>query len=278
MRLNNIFLKTKKLASRAEDIYNEKGIYNLLHAGIKRIYNNLILSRRMYPFWLWIYKTFKSSANFNFQGNTYSYFYHEYGHTWRSERVVEIPIIWDCIDKNHEKSILEVGNVLSNYFPVKHIFLDKYDILDKYEKAEGIINQDVVDFKPSKKYDLIVSISTLEHVGYDEQRYDEQRIGWYENLPDSMTIIHIIDNLKKALAPRGKIIVTVPIGYNIEMDRSWKAGMLPLTEQYYLKRISSDNRWIEVKRNDVIETKYGIPYPYANGIAILCIEIKAESS
>ena len=45
--------------------------------------------------------------------------------------------------------------MLSYYFQVSH------DILDKYEIVEGIINEDVVDYKSSKKYDLIISVLTL---------------------------------------------------------------------------------------------------------------------
>jgi len=38
------------------------------------------------------------------------------------------------------------------------------------DETSGVINQDVVDYIPSEKYDLIIGISTLEHVlmmGYD---------------------------------------------------------------------------------------------------------------
>ena len=48
----------------------------------------------------------------------------------------------------------------------------------------------------------IVSISTLEHVGWDENTKD----------PDK--IFQAIKNLKSYLVPRGKLIVTMPIGYN----------------------------------------------------------------
>ena len=44
--------------------------------------------------------------------------------------------------------LLEIGNVLSHYFKWDH------DVVDKYEKVEGVINEDVVDFRPSKKYDI----------------------------------------------------------------------------------------------------------------------------
>ena len=76
------------------------------------------------------------------------------------------------------RNILEVGNVLSHYFRVHH------DVIDKYEKTNGVINIDAVDFDPPKRYDLIVTISTLEHVG------------WNENSRDSTKIPSAIENLK----------------------------------------------------------------------------------
>jgi cyclopropane fatty-acyl-phospholipid synthase-like methyltransferase len=35
-----------------------------------------------------------------------------------------------------------------------------------------MINEGVVDFHPSKRYDIIVSISTFEHIGLDEKPKD----------------------------------------------------------------------------------------------------------
>lgn len=35
-----------------------------------------------------------------------------------------------------------------------------------------------------------------------------------------------------------------------------------------MKRISSDNRWIEVKYNDIADVKYNEPFPYANGLIV----------
>jgi hypothetical protein len=52
--------------------------------------------------------------------------------------------------------------VLSYYFKVDH------DILDKYEIIDGVINEDVVDFNPLKRYDLIISILSLPSVGWYE--------------------------------------------------------------------------------------------------------------
>jgi len=74
------------------------------------------------------YKLFRSSRTFTFNGKEYKYFIHTYNPTWRKERSVEIPIIKEIVRKFKGKEILEVGNVLSHYYPVNH------DILDKYRK------------------------------------------------------------------------------------------------------------------------------------------------
>jgi SAM-dependent methyltransferase len=155
---------------------------------------------------------------FTFQGETYRYFYHKYNTTWRNERAVEIPIVWKIVKKYMDRNILEVGNVLSHYFSVNH------DILDKYEKAKGVINQDVVNFSTAKKYDLIVCISTLEHVGWDETPREH------------MKILHAIENLKKLLAPKGKIVITLPLGYNPELDKLLKNGKIHFTKRFCMRR------------------------------------------
>ncbi|TAK16890.1 MAG: hypothetical protein EPO37_07710, partial [Nitrosarchaeum sp.] len=77
-----------------------------------------------------------------------------------NERSVEIPLAIDMLKKNNGKNILEIGNVTSNYCNIPHI------VVDKYEKETNIINQDVIDFNSKAKFDLIISISTLEHVGW----------------------------------------------------------------------------------------------------------------
>jgi len=163
----------------------EKGVYYVIRVGVSIIRNKLANS-----LWYYYFKLFKSSRTFTFQRETYRYFYHKYNTTWRNKRAVEVPIVWKIVNKYIGRNILEVGNVLSHYFPVNH------DILDKYEKAKGVINQDVVDFSPAKKYDLIVSISTLEHVGWDETPREP------------MKILRAIENLKRLLAPKGKKLLS----------------------------------------------------------------------
>lgn len=201
-----------------------------------------------------IHKIFKSWRVFRFQGRNYQYFCHRYNFTWMNERAVEVPVIWEMVKKYHGKKILEVGNVLSHYFSFSH------DILDKYEKGEGVINQDIVGFKPAGKYDLIVSISTLEHVGWDE------------NPRDPGKVLRAVENLRNCLVSKGKMIITLPLGYNPPMDELLGERGIPFSQQYFLKRISRDNKWKEVEWKDVCGAKFSDPFPNANGLVIGIVE------
>jgi len=97
------------------------------------------------------------------------------------------------VRQHPDERILEVGNVLAHYYPHQH------DVLDKYEQAPGVMNGDVVDFRPGKLYDLIVSISTLEHVGWDEEPRDP------------LKFLRGVEHLTTLLAPGGRMLVTLPI-------------------------------------------------------------------
>ncbi|MEE9378712.1 MAG: hypothetical protein V3V33_11840, partial [Candidatus Lokiarchaeia archaeon] len=176
----------------------------------------------------WVYKKFRSSSRFKLNNKIYPYFYHNYNFTWRAERAVEIPIIIEILKRNKGKRILEIGNVLSHYFSHKH------DILDKYEKGEGVINEDIVNFYPKKKYDLIISISTLEHVG------------WHEAIKEPLKILNAIEHLKSYLTNKGEFVFTIPIGENPFLDNLLKENKIKFSEKYCLKKISFDNKWKQV--------------------------------
>lgn len=198
---------------------------------------------------------------FVLDGVKYNYFFNK--DTWNDERVIELPIIWDMVSKYKNKSILEVGNVLSHYYPIDH------DVVDKYEVGEGIINSDIVEFKPEKKYDLVVSISTFEHIGYDEEPYKQPQIN-----ADTYKIIDAIENIKSFLVPGGKLVFTAPLGYSPCLDYLLYRGKIKFTKSYYMKRISKDNKWSEVGLEEAHTLKYHAPYPAANGLLIGIIDTK----
>ena len=119
----------------------------------------------------------------------------------------------------------------------------KKEVIDKFEKGMGITNTDVLNFSPNEKYDLIVSISTLEHVGYDDDVKD----------PDGT--LKAIRNLKKCLSNGGKMLVTLPLKYNKSVDKLLNENRLGFTEEHYYKR-SILNRWKETTKGDAMKVKH----------------------
>jgi hypothetical protein len=184
------------------------------------------------------YSTLNGRRTFEFQGKTYKYLFRRYNTTYANERAVEIPIAMAVVRQHPDERILEVGNVLAHYYPHHH------DVLDKYEQAPGVTNGDVVDFQPGKLYDLIVSISTLEHVGWDEEPRDPPKF------------LRGVEHLTTLLAPGGKMLVTLPIDYNAALDGFLKEGRVPFTSIAYLKRTSDDNQWREASWGEVQDGKY----------------------
>ena len=186
-----------------------------------------------------------------FQGRRLDYFYHRYNMTWASERCVEIPIAKSYLDQFPNGAVLEVGNVLSHYFPARH------DILDKFEKADGIINQDILDYRPEKQYDLILSISTFEHIGFDDESTE----------PSGGKIKAAIAACRRLLKPGGKFVLTVPVGYNPDLDDLMRTGELKPDQEFYLLR-SKKLDWEPATKADALKCRFKTPFPYANAILV----------
>jgi hypothetical protein len=207
------------------------------------------LKRTFDPIICWSYRTFCTRRSFEFNGESYSYFYHPYNSAWKTERGLEIPLVWKVVQAERG-SVLEVGNVLSHYFPIKH------DVLDKYEKAPGVVNEDIVSFAPGKKYDLIVAISTLEHVGWDEQPMEP------------MKLLPAIDNLLSLLRPGGKIMITVPIGCNTTLDSLIRQKIIKFDETYCFKRFARDCQFKQVAWKEISHAHYDSPFPLVNAVVL----------
>ncbi len=190
-------------------------------------------------------------GGFTFGSQRPAYFYHRYNMTWACERCVEVPIALQYLEQFQGRPVLEIGNVLSHYVSIRH------DVLDKFEKAEGVINQDIVDFNPGRKYALVLSISTFEHIGFD----DEAEGGSAEKIQAA------IASSKRLLEADGKLVLTVPMGYNPELDRLIRGNELPSTQEFFLKR-SSRLRWEPCSRSDALLCRYRRPFPYANAILV----------
>jgi SAM-dependent methyltransferase len=189
-------------------------------------------------------------VRFSFQGQSLRYFHHGYNETWSNERAIEIPIVKNLVDRYPPREVLEIGNVLSHYFPIQHT------VVDRYEECHGVINEDVVDYDPSRTFALIVSISTLEHVGWDEEPREAEKVQ------------RAVQNLLRLLSPDGILLVTLPLGHNPYLDKRLLEGPPLFERQYYCRRTSRHNFWVEATAVEVQDVQYGTPYPFANGVAI----------
>ena len=189
--MNNILL--------LKSAYQREGLWYAFHKGLTYIVKSFIgiMVSSYYE------HLSEREPTFAFQGKIYNYFYHSYNTTWKNARGVEIPIIQHIIQGNKGKRILEVGNVLQHYAKCHH------DIVDLTERYPNVINCDIEEFHPSRKYDLVVSISTFEHIGcWDDQPKQPRRL------------LGAIGNvMKNVLAPNGRFVITVPLNQNLDMDK-----------------------------------------------------------
>jgi hypothetical protein len=232
-------MNVKNLLSYTTQLASSKGVWFTIGSGLKRLFH------------LFYYIQFKShKKTFVFGGRKYSYFHHFYNTTWYNERAVEIPIILGIVEENLGREILEVGNVLSHYVTITH------DVIDKFESGVNVTNEDAAEFKTTKLYDLIISISTLEHVGWDETPRDDTKI------------LRALDNLKSLLSENGIMIITLPSGYNLTLDKLLRSRVIQFDDQYCLKRVSKGNEWAEVPCKELDNIRYGSPFPGANGLLV----------
>jgi SAM-dependent methyltransferase len=193
-------------------------------------------------------------GRFTLAGEEHTYLFHPYKFTWLTERSVEVPVAQAIVDRHPAERVLEVGNVLARYRPQRHL------VVDKYEQAPGVLNRDVLDLDGLGPFDLIVAISTLEHVGWDEEPRD----------PDKA--IEALRGLLRLLAPGGRLVLTVPVGYHPGLDAALQSGAFPLASATAMRRGRLGPRWREVPPADVWGTPYDFLLYSARAVVIATIE------
>jgi SAM-dependent methyltransferase len=161
-------------------------------------------------------------------GAEHAYLHHPYNYTWLNERAVEVPLALAELAGHDPARVLEVGNVLAHYRPVRHT------VVDLYEHAPGVLNVDVVDLDLPGAYDLVLAVSAREHLGFGRDGRDPGRPA------------RAIATLTSLLAPGGRLWCTFPVGYDPELDRQLRDGSLGFTRLTALRRRGRENRWIQV--------------------------------
>jgi hypothetical protein len=194
-----------------------------------------------------------AERRFQFDGVSHPYHVARGNRTWDNERAVEVPIVWSELQRRgHSRGVIEVGNVLGHYFPIEH------PVLDRYERSETVTwNEDVVTFQPPFAPELVISISTLEHVGHSEKPPDRAKFGL------------ALEAILGWLAPGGRLLFTVPIGYNPAVRDYLDAPHAARTSLRCMRRATLDNLWEQADYAEVRDFRYNRPLPCANAIAIV---------
>jgi len=193
-----------------------------------------------------------AARRFHFDGRDYPYHVARGNRTWDNERAVELPIVRHELQRHGSAGVIEVGNVLGHYFDIQH------PVLDRYERSPTVTwNEDVVAFRPPFAPQLVISISTLEHVGHSEQPREPAKFR------------RALDAILDWLAPGGRLLFTVPLGYNPAVRDYLDAPHAPRTALRCLRRTTLDNLWQQADYADVRELRYNRPLPCANAIAVV---------
>jgi hypothetical protein len=188
---------------------------------------------------------------FLYESRIYPYFIHRYQWTQYNERAIEIPIFQEFLSRYPDSSVLEVGNVLSHYLRTNHT------IVDKYESGPGVINSDIIDFNPDEKYNLILSISTFEHIGKDENEKD----------PDKS--VRAFNHLKSLLSPGGMIVLSIPLGWNPDIDQHIEKGSFNFDFIRCMKR-DDTGQWSNRPYSKVQGSKYLLnPWPFQTATGLI---------
>ena len=175
------------------------------------------------------------------------YFLHKYNTTWRNERSVELSAAKSFLANHQQGPVLEFGNVLAHYG------LGAPDIVvDLYEKGPRVTNVDIIDFHTTDRFKAVISISTIEHVGWDEA-------------PQSSTKTKLaLERLISLLSPDGTLFVTAPTGHNPFLDEIIRDGIPTLIRQAFLVR----NGFEWTAQDQFVAIPYGSKGPGAASVWI----------
>lgn len=136
----------------------------------------------------------------------------------RTERVVEIP--WVISRYRGERRVLDIGPAFAHPLYTQRLSslgipeLHGVDLSARRIARMRLSRADVRAMPyPDGYFDLVLCISAIEHVGLDNSRYG------LEDAPGAAGDIAALREMRRVLAPGGRILITVPFGRR--EDHSW---------------------------------------------------------
>lgn len=190
--------------------------------------------------------------------------------------------------------MLDAGSVLN--FERLVPYLAKVKQIDIYTLAPEKINATGVNMVftygdlrsipyEDNRFGLIISLSTLEHVGLDNTKLYSDVDAHRES--DPMSVNLAVSELYRVVAPGGKVLISVPFGQQVtfdwlrifnEQDLDVLVGRSAWTDVKKRFYRNTDSGWLETSAADCAECSYSSPLigekfdpkrPGAHAIAIL---------
>jgi len=150
------------------------------------------------------------------------------------ERCVEYPWVFARIPEGAAK-ILDAGSVFNYDYIVHQEKLKNKsltcvtlapEVYCFYRERVSYLFEDLRQLPiRDESFDMVISISTLEHIGLDNTRYTEDG-SYRENNPESF--VSAVRELNRVLKPGGRLLVTVPFGKYHAFDwlQQFDTGMI----------------------------------------------------
>lgn len=189
----------------------------------------------------------------NFSVDKTDYFNHHYNGTIHNERAIELVLAERYI--HQYKPIIEIGAVMPYYGFSSHETYDPFDAhpsaIKKFAEEIDITNKN------------ILSVSTIEHFG------EGDCVSIYKGVEGNKSFLFL--NKLNLLAK--SYFVTLPIGWNKEMDKSIKDNISKFSWVGYFKTNNSPSWEICKDIEKITSFEYGRPFTSANSIICLYKDI-----
>lgn len=210
------------------------------------------------------------------------------------ERLVEYPFV--RARTRSGRRVLDVGCTMNSPFHLEwlkrefaevHFFNLTYDPLMGSGNISMIVGDIRETFLPSDFYDQIICVSTLEHVGMNNDRYVAGRAdGELAPAGDEEGWIRAGREMVRLCRPGGVVLVTVP--YGVAGDFGWfhvfdeeklrrlqaVAAERASTRTWYFRATPSG--WAGMQRGEAVDTAYGGVFR-SGASAVACVEMVKKS-
>jgi SAM-dependent methyltransferase len=204
-----------------------------------------------------------------------------------SERVVEIPWVVSRV-RDCRGRVLDIGTAFAPLVYQRlltRLALEELHTVDLVRTSMPGATSHIADIRnlpfPDEYFDVAICISTLEHIGLNNDQYFGRELSH----PDEQGDLAALKEIKRVTRVGGRIFITVPAGRDLTYPTQrqysparWTtlvdAVGLRVVDQAFFAHI--DNGWVAATETDVANLTYGTGAPYA--AAVICAALSPPAA